>query len=509
MHTDTDVLIIGTGFSGIGMAIRLKQAGFDNFTVLEQAAAVGGTWRDNHYPGVACDVPSHLYSFSFEPNPNWSRMFAPQREILAYLNHCADKYGVRPHIQFGAEVVKAEFDDKRGQWLVTTKAGKRYRTRALVAGGGGLSKPVFPDIPGLERFKGKKFHSARWDHDYPLAGQRVGVVGTGASAIQIVPSIVDKVAHLKLFQRTPPWILPKPNFRFGEKQQQRFADHPWLARLLRRGLYWALESSALGFTGILPQFHGRAQRQANALLQTQIKDPVLRAKLTPSYRIGCKRILLSNDYYPALQQPNAEVVTDGIAEIREHSIVTRDGQEHAVDAIIFATGFQAAESMAPFEVIGRDGVELNSAWSETPEAYLGSTVTGFPNLFMLVGPNTGLGHNSMVFMIESQIQYVVDAVRTLRTRSLASVEVKSSVQKAFNEKLMERMARTVWSTGGCISWYQNKAGRNTTLWPGFTFEFRYRTRQFDVENYEARALADLPREQVVRGENALQGHPAE
>jgi cation diffusion facilitator CzcD-associated flavoprotein CzcO len=509
MHTDTDVLIIGTGFSGLGMAIRLKRAGLDNFTVLEQANGVGGTWRDNDYPGVACDVPSHLYSFSFEPNPNWSRMFAPQSEILAYLNHCADKYGVRPHIQFGSEVVKAEFDDKRGQWLVTTKSGKRYRARALVCGGGGLSKPVFPNIPGLARFQGKKFHSARWDHDYPLEGQRVAVIGTGASAIQIVPSVVDKVGQLKLFQRTAPWILPKPDLRFGGKAQERFADHPWLQTLLRRGLYWLLESSAIGFTGLVPGFQQRTQTRASAFLQAEVKDPVLRAKLTPDYRIGCKRILLSNNYYAALQRPNAAVVTDGIAEIREHSIVTRDGQEHAVDAIIFATGFQAAEAMAPFDVVGRNGTELIDAWREVPEAYLGSAVSGFPNMFMIVGPNTGLGHNSMVFMIESQIQYVFDALRTLRERSLAWVDVKPSVQKSFNDKLMERMTRTVWSTGGCVSWYQNKAGRNTTLWPGFTFEFRYRTRQFDVENYESRALSDLQREPLARGESVLQGHPAE
>jgi len=509
MRTDTDVLVIGTGFSGLGMAIRLRQAGLTNFVVVEQADAIGGTWRDNHYPGVACDVPSHLYSFSFEPNPRWSRMFAKQSEILAYLNHCADKYGVRQHIHFNTEVNKAVFDAKKGVWDVETRDGRSYRARAIVQGGGGLSRPSFPDVPGIERFRGQKFHTARWDHSAPLAGKRVAVIGTGASAIQVVPSIVDQVGHLTLFQRTPPWILPKPDFRFRDRDQARLESLPFLQRALRNGIYWALESSALGFTGLWPRFQLRTQKRARAHLEAQIKDPVLRAKLTPNYRIGCKRILLSNDYYPALERPNASVVTDGIAEIREHAIVTRDGREHEVDAIVFATGFQAATDMAPYEIRGRYGQTLRDVWQDGAEAYLGTAISGFPNLFLIVGPNTGLGNNSMVFMIESQIQYVIDALQKMRERSLAWVDVKPSAQASYNKRLSERMARTVWSTGGCVSWYQTATGKNTTLWPGFTFEFRLRTRSFDLEHYEARLTHDLRSSQREPQRAELADHPAE
>jgi cation diffusion facilitator CzcD-associated flavoprotein CzcO len=496
MTIDTDVLIIGTGFSGLGMGIRMLEAGFQDFTILEQASGVGGTWRDNHYPGVACDVPSHLYSFSFEPNPRWSRLFAEQHEILAYLNHCADKYGVRPYIEFDTTVTQAAFDQQRGLWEVTTSDGRVYRARVLVSGCGGLSRPSYPDIAGAKRFAGKTFHTARWDHDYPLEGKTVAVIGTGASAIQLVPSIVARVKALKLFQRTPPWVLPKPDLAISARGQRRFADHPWLQRLARNSIYCLLESRALGFTNMLPSMQVRAEKTAREYIEEQVKNPELRARLTPDYRIGCKRILLSNDYYQALQHANAQVVTDGIREIREHGIVTNDGREHAVDAIVYATGFQAAEAVSPFEIRGRGGRDLNEEWREGAEAYLGITIAGFPNFFMLTGPNTGLGHNSMVFMIESQIQYVMDSLRTMRERKLRTVEVKRDVQQAYNKRLHERLAKSVWKTGGCVSWYQTAKGKNTTLWPGFTFEYRYLTKRFDATKYEqAPALPEvvLPR----------------
>jgi len=509
MYTDTDVLIIGTGFSGLGMSIRLMQAGLTNFTVLEQAGEVGGTWRDNHYPGVACDVPSHLYSFSFEANPRWSRLFAPQREIFEYLKQCADKYGVRPHIHFNSEVVKATFDERRGQWEVSTQAGKVYRARVLISGSGGLSRPSFPEIPGRERFAGKTFHTARWDHDYPLAGKRVAVIGTGASAIQVVPGIVDKVGELSLFQRTPAWVLPKPDIRMDEKQQKRLAKSPWLQKALRHGIYWLMESRALGFTGMLPRMQGNAEVQARKFLAEQVKDPVLRARLTPNYRAGCKRMLISNSYYAALQKPNVSLVTTGIREITERGIITADGQMHEVDAIVYATGFQAAEAVAPFEVRGRAGLDLNHAWRDGAEAYKGTTVSGFPNMFFLTGPNTGLGHNSMVFMIESQIQYVLDCLKQMRARGTTWVDVKPSAQRQYNQRLVERMSKTVWATGGCVSWYQNKAGKNTTLWPGFTFEYRLRTRKFDLENYELHKLEPRPRVREKAQPELQAPHPAE
>jgi len=482
MRSQTDhVLIIGTGFAGLGMAIRLKQSGFHDFTILEQAPSLGGTWRDNTYPGAACDVPSPLYSFSFEPNPRWSRLFAPQKEILDYLEHCADKYGIRDHIRFGCGVRRAVFDEKSGLWEVRTSDGQTLRARALVAGCGGLSKPSFPDIPGLKDFQGKVFHTARWDHGHALDGQRVAVIGTGASAIQVVPAIASKVASLKLFQRTPPWIIPKPDPSFSARTQQVFAQVPFVQALTRTFIYWLLEAFALGFV-IDPRLMKPRQNQALGYLARAVKDPALREKLTPKYTIGCKRILFTNDYFPAVQRENVEVVTDTIDRIVPHGVVTKDGVTRDVDVLVLATGFQASEACAPFEVIGCDGRNLDQTWRNGAEAYLGTTVSGFPNFFTIVGPNTGLGHSSMVFMIESQVAYILSALQRMRRDSLDRVEVRPEVQRQYNDKLHARFPRTVWNSG-CVSWYRTKSGKNTTLWPGFTFEFRRRTRRFDVENY--------------------------
>ena len=476
------VVIIGAGFGGLGMAIRLKQSGFHDFTLLEQGDGVGGTWRANHYPGAACDIESHLYSFSFEPNPGWSRTFAPQREILAYLDRCADKYGVRPHLRLGTRVSSAVFDERRGLWALETSAGP-MQARALVSATGGLSRPANPDIPGLGAFTGKVFHSARWDHAYPLAGKTVAVVGTGASAIQIVPAIAPEVSRLHLFQRTPPWILPKLDYPIPPAKRERLRRAPALQRLARMGQYLQHELFALAFV-VEPRILQRAGKLALGHLRRSVPDAALRDKLTPSYTMGCKRVLLSNDYYPALTRDNVELCTEGIQEIRASSIVTRDGRERPVDAIVLATGFQAAEALAPFPVRGRGGRDLDDAWRDGAEAYLGTTVSGFPNLFLIVGPNTGLGHSSMIFMIESQIAYVASALDAMRTGNLKLVDVRADAQARYNQRLTERLARTVWSTGGCESWYRTRSGKNTTLWPGFTFEFRLRTRRFDADRYE-------------------------
>jgi cation diffusion facilitator CzcD-associated flavoprotein CzcO len=491
----TQVLIIGTGFSGLGMGIRLKQAGLHDFAILEQAGSVGGTWRDNHYPGAACDVPSYLYSFSFEPNPSWSRSFGEQAEILAYLNHCADKYGLRPHLRFHTEIARAAWDERKSVWDVETKDGRTFRAKAIVSGCGGLSKPAYPDIPGLASFEGKTFHSARWDHSFPLEGKRVGVLGTGASAIQIVPAVAPKVGKLEVFQRTPPWIVPKLDVAIPEGMKKAFRRAPGLQQVTRAAIYWALEWRAYAFT-VRPGLMKRAEPQALAYLASRVKDPVLRAKLTPSYTMGCKRILLSNEYYEALQRENVELVTDGIDRVTPEGVRTKDGKTHALDVLVCATGFQAADAVAPFEIRGRDGRELSEEWRGGAEAYLGTTVTGFPNLFLLMGPNTGLGHNSMVFIIESQIQYALDAILTMNAKKLASVEVRPQAQRVYNERLQARLAKTVWNTGGCKAWYTTRDGKNTTLWPGFTFEYRYRTRRFDPAQYdlvparrEARAAA--------------------
>lgn len=478
------ILIVGTGFAGLGMGIRLKQAGIDDFTLLEQASSVGGTWRDNHYPGAACDVESHLYSFSFEKNPEWSRTFACQREILAYLEHCTDKYGLRPHIRFDTSVTGGSFDEASGLWSLSTNKGETLRARVVVSGTGGLSRPALPDIPGLSSFAGKTFHSARWDDAYPLEGKAVGVIGTGASAIQIVPSIAPRVGKMAVFQRTAPWILPKPDRAFSEQQKARFRRFPALLSLERAGIYLRRELSALGFV-VEPRLLALLEPLVLTYLKKQVRDPVLREKLTPDYHLGCKRILPTNDYYPALQRPNVELVTEGIEAIVPSGVVTRDGKERALDVLILATGFHAAEAVTPFRLRGRGGRDLDETWREGAEAYLGTTVSGFPNLFLIVGPNTGLGHSSMVVMIEAQIAYVLSAIQKMRAENLSLVDVREGAQARYNQEIQRRLGKTVWASG-CKSWYQTRSGKNTTLWPGFTFEFARRTRAFDAASYELR-----------------------
>ncbi|HEY3820490.1 MAG TPA: NAD(P)/FAD-dependent oxidoreductase [Polyangiaceae bacterium] len=487
MH-DSSVLIIGSGFAGLGMAIRLKQAGIDDFVLLEQAEDLGGTWRDNHYPGCACDVPSQLYSFSFEPWPSWTREFAPQREILEYLRHCAQKYGIRPHIRFGTRVVGARWNEGDGIWEVSTSDGKTLRSRVLVSGCGPLSRPQLPDIPGLASFEGKTFHSARWDHAYPLEGKSVAVVGTGASAVQIVPAIAPEVRQLFVYQRTAPWVMPKPDGPIPPWKRRLYGRVPLAQNAARKGIYWARELLALGFV-VEPRIMKLAERLARGFLARNVSDPALRARLTPDYTMGCKRILPTNSYLPALQRDNVELVTGGIAEVRSRSIVSKDGTERAVDAVVLATGFEAAEHVAPFEVRGRDGRDLDEVWRDGAAAYLGTTVSGFPNLFLIVGPNTGLGHSSMVFMIESQVAYVVDALKKMRALGLKAVDVKADAQARYNARLQDRLKGTVWSSG-CMSWYLTSTGKNTTIWPGFTFEFRLRTRRFDASSYDHSKLAE-------------------
>jgi cation diffusion facilitator CzcD-associated flavoprotein CzcO len=480
--TTLSAIIVGTGFGGLGMGIRLKQSGQHDFLILEQADRVGGTWRDNHYPGAACDVESHLYSFSFEPNPGWSRQFAPQAEILAYLERCTEKYGLLPHIRFNTEAQGAQFDEAIGEWVVQCSDGVARRARVLISATGGLSRPAYPDIPGLKSFQGGVFHSARWDDSYPFEGKAVGVIGTGASSIQIVPALAPRVRALKVFQRTPAWILPKADRDITESEQSRFRSRSRTQRFARLRQYWGHELAAFGFTRE-PRLLKFASGLALRHLKHSIPDPALRQRLTPNYTMGCKRVLLSNDYFPAFLRPNVELVTDGIREIRAHSVVTQDGVERPLDALVLATGFQAAEAVAPFEVRGRRGLDLNTVWKDGPEAHLGTTIAGFPNLFLIVGPNTGLGHSSMVFMIESQLEYILSGMKLLRDRRLRFLDVRPDVQAAFNAELQRKLSRTVWASG-CSSWYQTRSGKNTTLWPGYTFEYRWQTRRLKEEEYE-------------------------
>ncbi|TXH05346.1 MAG: NAD(P)/FAD-dependent oxidoreductase [Nevskiaceae bacterium] len=476
------VAIVGTGFAGLGMAIQLKQAGETDFVVLEKAGDVGGTWRDNHYPGCACDVQSHLYSFSFEPNPEWSRMFAPQPEIWAYLRKVTDKHGLRPFIRFNSEVTGAEWDEAASLWRVRTTSGT-ISAQVLVSGMGGLSRAAYPDIPGIERFQGKRFHSQDWDHGYDLAGKRIAVIGTGASAIQFVPQIQKKAAHIDLYQRTPPWIMPKPDRPISDAERFLFKRFPAAQAAFRNSIYWMLESRVLGFA-INPRLMKLVARVARSHIRKQIRDPELRKKVTPDYTIGCKRVLISDDYYPALAQPNVDVITTGIREITAKGVITSDGVEREVDAIIFGTGFHAVDPLPAGMIHGRDGVDIMDAWKNGAEAYKGTTVTGFPNLFLIVGPNVGLGHSSMVYMIESQIAYIMDALKTMQRQSLASVEVQPQAQADYNRGLQAKLGHAVWNVGGCKSWYIDpKSGKNVTLWPGFTWQFRRELKSFDAQAY--------------------------
>ncbi len=472
--------IVGAGFSGLGLAIRLKQRGIHDFKVFERARDVGGTWRDNTYPGCACDVQSHLYSFSFAPNPNWSHQYSPQGEILEYLRDCARRFGITPHICWNAEVLHASWDEDRQHWRVTTSQGQ-WTAQFLVLGNGPLSEPSIPPIPGLDRFAGTLFHSARWDHDHDLTGKRVAVIGTGASAIQFVPHIQPKVSRLTLFQRTPPWILPRLDRPISARKRALFRALPIAQRFARSAIYMQRELLVPGFLN-----RNRLLQRGEALalrhLERQVADPALRARLTPSYRLGCKRILLSDDFYPAITQDNVEVVTERIREVRPTSIVTEDGLERPLDTIICATGFHVTDMPMATYIYGRDGQALADAWRDGPRAYLGTTIAGFPNLFFMIGPNTGLGHSSMVFMIESQLAYILDCLRLMERRGVQAVEVRPEAQAAFNAELQRRMQGTVW-TSGCSSWYLDANRHNSTLWPGFTWEYRRRTRRFDVANY--------------------------
>ena len=502
------VLIVGAGFAGLAMAVRLKEAGIDDFVVLERGDDVGGTWRDNTYPGAACDVPSHLYSFSFAPNPRWSRSFSPQWEILDYLRDVARRYGIVPHIRLGAGAEVLRWDDDQRHWVVDVDGqGDRagYTADVVVGAMGALSEPSLPDIPGIETFAGTLFHSAAWDHTHNLTGKRVAVIGTGASAIQFVPEIQPTVAHLDVYQRTPPWIVPRRDRALRPLERRVFRALPALQQAVRGGIYWVRELLSFGFTH--PQRMQAIQRMAAAHLARQVPDPELRRRLTPSYTIGCKRILISNDWYPAIQQPHVDLVTDAIAEVRPHSIVTADGTERPTDTIICGTGFHVTDFPAGRRIHGPGGATLSDVWQArgSMEAYLGTTVAGFPNLFLLVGPNTGLGHTSMVFMIESQVAYVVDALAHMDAAAAATLAVRPEAQDRYNERLQRRLARTVWNRGGCRSWYLDANGRNTSLWPGSTWTFRRRTRRFDPWAYVTASAPAPPRPDPGRPEAARPG----
>ena len=482
------VAVIGSGFAGIGTAVALQREGIEDFVLLERADSVGGTWRDNTYPGCACDVPSHLYSFSFAPNPDWSHVFSRQPEIRAYLERVTDEFGVRPHVHTGTDLLAGTWDDEAMLWRLETSKG-RLTADVVVSGCGGLVEPAYPDVPGVERFTGPAFHSARWDHEVDLTGKRVAVVGTGASAIQFVPEIQKVAAKVVVFQRTPPWIVPRHDRVISDTERALFRRAPALQAAARNGIYWLRELNLLSFTkgGFL---RTAAEKEARKNLEGAISDPELRAKLTPDYVIGCKRVLLSNTYYPALAQPHVDVVTTGVSEVREHSVVDGDGVEHEVDVIVYGTGFRVMDIPVAHRLVGREQHTLADEWTKTgAEAHRGTTVAGFPNLFLLLGPNTALGHSSVVPMIEAQITYVMQALKALRAHDATALEVRRSAQDAYNAGLQQQLDTTVWNQGGCRAWYRDANGKNFTLWPTHTFTFRRQTRRFDAEAYELRVPA--------------------
>jgi cation diffusion facilitator CzcD-associated flavoprotein CzcO len=479
-----DVLILGGGFSGLCMAIKLREAGMKSFLLLEKSDDIGGTWYDNRYPGCACDIPSHLYSFSFEPSPDWSRMYPGQQEIHDYLKRCVQRYELAAHIRLETRFQEAIWNEAESVWQAIAGEGMRIRARVLISGIGGLHVPQYPKLTGLERFAGPQFHSSTWNHSVDLNGKNVAVVGTGASAIQFVPQVAPRAGKLYLFQRTPPWIVPRVDFPIRDRWRQRFRRFPFIMRAFRQFIFWRQEFRVLGFLG--NRFvRGKATEIATHHLEEQISDPQLRAALKPNYELGCKRVLVSDDYYPSLTRPNVELVTGAIAEVREHSIVTVDGVERPVDVLIFGTGFRATEPLIGIRLVGRGGVEIHDAWRERMSAYLGVTVSGFPNLFLLLGPNTGLGHNSVVLMIEAQVGYVMSCLALMKRRQRQVLEVRPETQKQFVTDIHRRLAGTVWQSGGCRSWYQDqRTGENTALCPGSVVAYTHRTRAVSPADYE-------------------------
>jgi cation diffusion facilitator CzcD-associated flavoprotein CzcO len=479
-----DAVVVGAGFSGLAVAARLAKAGLERTIVLERAASIGGTWRENTYPGCACDIPSHLYSFSFAPKHDWSRLYAPQPEIRAYLEHVASTCGLRPKIRLNASVEGATWDETGAVWRVALEGGESLVTRSLIAATGPLSIPATPALAGLENFEGAVFHSATWDHGYDLKDKRVAVIGTGASAIQFVPRIAPAVARLDLYQRTPPWILPKGDRPIPPETIERFRRFPPFRLYERYRLFWIHESRADGFT-TSPAIMEQSKALALRLIDKQVKDPELKRKVTPDYLLGCKRLLISSDYYPALARSNVDVITESVRSVYPGGIETANGTRRDVDAIVFGTGFEVQKTILGFALVGRGGRSLAEAWARGKEAYLGTTVSGFPNFFMMIGPNSGLAHNSQVFMIEAQARYVTAALKKLLKRRRAAIDVRRPVQTGFNTWVGDRLKGSVWTEGGCKSWYLDPVtGRNSSMWPSSALAFWRRLRRFRRGDYE-------------------------
>ncbi|HEV8558593.1 MAG TPA: NAD(P)/FAD-dependent oxidoreductase [Actinophytocola sp.] len=473
-------LIIGTGFAGIGMAIELQRAGLGDVTLLEKAADLGGVWRENTYPGAGCDIPSPYYSFSFAPNPLWPMRFSLREDIHAYLGAVTDRYRLREKIHFNTEVTGAAWDEGRGVWRVETATGRTYEANVLIPAVGQLSRPAWPAIPGRETFTGHAFHSAEWDHSGDLTGRRVAVIGTGASAIQFVPRIQPEVGQLTLFQRSAPYVVPKADTAYRPWQHTLYRRIPQ-TQLLERAFFWALcEFATVGLKSD-NAITRSVDLLARAMRRRQIKDPVLRAKLTPDYPAGCKRVLFASNYYPALTQPNVSVETNPVKEITPTGVRTAGGAHHAADVIIYATGFRTTEFLGPMKVLGLAGRDLRDIWSGGARAYYGIAVPGFPNMFLMYGPNTNLGCGSIIYMLERQARYIRQAVQHLAATGSSSVDVRSEVADRFDEEVQRRLGHSVWSL--CRSWYREPTGRISTNWPGLVSEYHRRTRTLDPSDY--------------------------
>jgi cation diffusion facilitator CzcD-associated flavoprotein CzcO len=488
------VVVVGAGFGGIGMAIALKQAGIDDFVVVDRADDLGGIWRDNTYPGLTCDIPSHLYSFSFRPW-RWSRRFPPREEILAYLHALVAERGLGPHLRLGGGVVAAEFDERGAVWNLTLDDGGTLQATAVVCAVGQLGRPALPDIPGRDGFAGPSWHSARWNHDVDLAGRHVAVVGTGASAIQFVPEIAKVAGRVDVYQRSAPYVLPKADRPYGEAEQALLDRLPVVRKADRLRIFLYGELLTSGFV-LSPKFLAGPMQLWRRQLRAQIADPWLRARCVPDYVMGCKRVVFSDDWYPALARPNVELITDRIERIVPAGVVTSDGTTRAADVIVYGTGFKAGEFLAPMSVSGLDGLRLQEAWRDGAQAYLGITVSGFPNFFMLYGPNTNLGGNSIIYMLEGQVGYVLGAIQALEAERLAWLDVRPEVQDAFNSWVQSASRTSVWESG-CHSWYTTASGRNTNNWPDHTFMYRYRVRHFGLAAYRV-----MPKRPAMAGTSA-------
>ena len=481
---NTTVAIIGSGFSGLGMAIQLRKRGRDDFLILEKSHDIGGTWRDSTYPGCGCDVPTAIYSYSFEQNPYWSKMWSSQPEIQAYLQRLTEKYDLRRKAVFGTEIIAAQWDEAASRWHLRSADGRTITAQFIVLGVGPLNVPRLPNLNGVESLTGPFFHAAQWDHSVDFTGKKVAVIGTAASALQFVPIIAEQVGQLQLYQRTPPWVLGRGDPAIPKSLQKLFAKVPLTRNVFRAVAYWIAESMAIGLHGY-GNLHRPLERAGRANIRKSIKDPSLVEKLTPDYQIGCKRLLFSRNYYPALARPNAEVITDGIAEVRPGSIVTVDGTERAVDVIICATGFHVFDRFDSIDFRAAGGESMRQRRKTNgAQAHMGITVAGMPNAFFLMGANTGITHNSIVFMIEQQIKFTLRAMDGVQQRAATSIQVRQDAQDRFNEDIQRRLAKRVWSTAGCTNWFLDDKGVNRVLWPGFSWQYWRATRNFDETEYE-------------------------